>query len=193
MSRRLVDIRGKRFGRLIVIKRDLNPLGYGVYWITQCDCGGEKSVHGYSLTHGLTRSCGCLRREVGQRNIRTNRRNSGHPLRSLLRIYKYQADRKKLVWTLTDEEFFALVIRDCHYCSSPPAFTPWVQFENIKIAANGVDRMDNEKGYISENSVPCCKVCNRAKLTMDYESFIRFLENLCRNNGGVYQRKNLIS
>ena len=31
---------------------------------------------------------------------------------------------------------------------------------------NGVDRVDNSLGYIKENCVACCKICNNAKSTL---------------------------
>lgn len=58
---------GKRFGRLVVVERDLNkPTGHGKdgYWICQCDCGKKISVRTTSLTNGSTKSCGCLRSEL---------------------------------------------------------------------------------------------------------------------------------
>lgn len=56
----------KRFGRLVVIERDLSvEIGHGKEsrWICQCDCGNKVSILGRSLTSGRTQSCGCLRKE----------------------------------------------------------------------------------------------------------------------------------
>lgn len=33
-------------------------------WVCVCDCGTEKEVAGTSLTRGVTRSCGCLHKEL---------------------------------------------------------------------------------------------------------------------------------
>ena len=56
----------KKFGRLLVIERDLSvEIGHGKEsrWICKCDCGNTISVLGKSLTSGKTQSCGCLRKE----------------------------------------------------------------------------------------------------------------------------------
>ena len=56
----------QRFGRLIVIERDLSkPHGHGYdpYWICKCECGNEISVRAPSLRKGTTQSCGCLVKE----------------------------------------------------------------------------------------------------------------------------------
>lgn len=52
-----VDISGKRFGFLTVIKRHHSD--NGVHWLCRCDCGNECVVRGRSLRSGHTRSCGC--------------------------------------------------------------------------------------------------------------------------------------
>lgn len=36
----------------------------GAHWICQCKCGNIKTVSSYSLRGGLTKSCGCLNKEI---------------------------------------------------------------------------------------------------------------------------------
>jgi len=61
---KLVDLTGKRFGRLSVISRgencyisDGNPI---VTWDCVCDCGNKKNVRAGDLRSGKTLSYGCL-------------------------------------------------------------------------------------------------------------------------------------
>jgi len=54
----IIDLTGKRFGRLIVIERVVDR------WSCRCDCGSTKLIQGSYLCSGNTRSCGCLRRET---------------------------------------------------------------------------------------------------------------------------------
>lgn len=61
---RLIEMQGKRFGKLIVLERADNyitPSG-NVFsqWLCRCDCGETTVVNGTSLRRGLTKSCGCL-------------------------------------------------------------------------------------------------------------------------------------
>lgn len=63
----LKDMTGQRFGRLTVLYRDESkPKGHGhkAWWICKCDCGNIKSIKGENLRRGLTKSCGCLHKEV---------------------------------------------------------------------------------------------------------------------------------
>jgi len=63
LKRRAVDIRGQRFGRLIALEPLEKRMGGSVVWRCQCDCGRQTEASYNSLTHGNTRSCGCLNRE----------------------------------------------------------------------------------------------------------------------------------
>lgn len=58
-----VDLTGKTFGRLTVIKlHDKDRLGNYRWWC-RCSCGRELPVRGSSLKIGRARSCGCLQRD----------------------------------------------------------------------------------------------------------------------------------
>lgn len=63
-----LDLNGKRFGRLTIIKRVENrilPSGQKrSQWLCKCDCGNYATVLGYMLTSGNTQSCGCLHNEA---------------------------------------------------------------------------------------------------------------------------------
>jgi len=49
------------------------------------------------------------------------------------------------------------------------------------IGYQGIDRINNNVGYESGNCVPCCNICNRAKLNRDKNAFIQWGLNLARN------------
>jgi hypothetical protein len=65
----LIDLTGKRFGKLTVLRRSGSTgNGYGATtptWLTRCTCGKTKVIAGPNLRRGLTRSCGCLPRPHG--------------------------------------------------------------------------------------------------------------------------------
>ncbi|MCH5462874.1 hypothetical protein HC026_07390 [Lactobacillus sp. LC28-10] len=68
-----IDLTDQRFGRLKVEKRAKIVARNGnVCWQCLCDCGNRVVVEGYALRKGITRSCGCLRREVSRKNARHN-------------------------------------------------------------------------------------------------------------------------
>lgn len=57
------DIAGQRFGRLTAIEPLARAPKTRQMWRCQCDCGGTVVTAGSSLRRGITRSCGCIRRE----------------------------------------------------------------------------------------------------------------------------------
>lgn len=54
-----IDLTGKKFGLLIVVKRAENVKG--VQWVCKCDCGNTTIVRPYDIKNGKPKSCGCLR------------------------------------------------------------------------------------------------------------------------------------
>lgn len=58
---------GKRFGRLIALKR-INIQGISRY-LCECDCGNEIEVKGILLLTGGVSSCGCLRKDKSAKSM----------------------------------------------------------------------------------------------------------------------------
>lgn len=70
MTQPRVPMVGKTFGRLTVVEQAPAPAGKTgreAWYRCRCQCGGEITTRGTSLRRGITRSCGCLRREETQR------------------------------------------------------------------------------------------------------------------------------
>lgn len=63
-----IDLTGKSFGRLTVIRYDHSEHD-GAHWLCKCDCGKEKVAAGYSLRSGNTKSCGCLNSEASRAKL----------------------------------------------------------------------------------------------------------------------------
>lgn len=80
-----------------------------------------------------------------------------------LKGMKDQAKQKGLVWSqdMTDEIAKGLMTSNCFYCN-----------RNDQQCINGIDRMDNNKGYDPTNCVSCCKYCNFIKKSLDARTFI---------------------
>ena len=58
------DITGQRFGRLVAVQRTGEIRHRSSVWECKCDCGKRTFVMLGSLTRGVTKSCGCLHREL---------------------------------------------------------------------------------------------------------------------------------
>lgn len=78
------DLTGKRYGRLLVLKRDITRQSKNrhTFWICECDCKKIVSIDETSLEKGDTKSCGCLNKELAsQRSYITfkNQKREKHP------------------------------------------------------------------------------------------------------------------
>lgn len=64
---RIIDLSGKRFGKLTVIEMVDTLPNDGARWLCRCDCGNEKIISTKNLLHSNhekgTMSCGCLIKE----------------------------------------------------------------------------------------------------------------------------------
>ncbi|MBO5484350.1 MAG: HNH endonuclease [Lachnospiraceae bacterium] len=67
MSKKLIDISGNRYGRLAVKSYVGNEK-----WECLCDCGNITFARGGNLRGGITKSCGCLSKEVQEIKAQEN-------------------------------------------------------------------------------------------------------------------------
>lgn len=86
--------------------------------------------------------------------------------------YKRGAKYKSLRFDLTLDEFRDLVVQRCHYCGAFPKVQNVWHSVKVKIPMNGIDRVDNSKGYSTDNCVTACAPCNYFKKGMPIEDFI---------------------
>jgi hypothetical protein len=101
------------------------------------------------------------------------------------KTYKDNAYKRKLSFRLSFEEFKNLIFADCFYCGQTPQIAKFAGQENRRdriLSYNGVDRIDNSIGYISDNCVTCCSICNSAKSDLTLEEFKSWIQRLVSHN-----------
>lgn len=172
------DRLGQVFGRLTVERHLGMSDASNRAWGCRCECGRRLVVNARCLLKGQVRSCGCLNSDAcGGRN----KLPYGHASRNeLLASYRKSAASRGHVFDLPEDVFFALVSADCTYCGGAPDTVrkPNKQV-NGEFVYSGVDRVENDKGYIAENVVSCCWVCNRAKGRLSSAEFSAWLDRIC--------------
>lgn len=57
------DLKGQKFGRLLVLKEAGRTPGRQVIWECQCECGNCIKVRAQDLRNGHTKSCGCYKKD----------------------------------------------------------------------------------------------------------------------------------
>lgn len=159
----MIDLTGRVFGRLTVIGQSGRDRHGNVLWKCKCSCGGEKSIRSYSLRRGDTTSCGCLVRLIGGLNHRTIY-NTQEEAVWVHEYYscKAAATFRHFDFCLTMDEYKDIRSKPCYYCGAEPEVRSR-RYGKVKINASGIDRVDNNIGYVLSNVVPCCSWCNLAK------------------------------
>jgi hypothetical protein len=101
------------------------------------------------------------------------RRGPGHAgFAQLIRNYKKGAKERGLSWDLTEEQARQFFLSPCYFCDEPPSnisrrsekdgFTA-AGVKHGEFVYSGIDRINNNDGYVLSNCVPCCKRCNLLK------------------------------
>ena len=172
---------GKTFGDWTVLSLDGIRDNFNKYWLCRCSCGNESIVRGASLLGERSKKCGtCAKIQNGK----NNRMDDFHVAATvLLGSYRSNAKRRELDFDLSREEFESIIKQDCYYCGIRPnnVFTSFQRKNEHKhppIMYNGIDRIDNSKGYRLENCVPCCAQCNYAKSNLSTEQFLSWIRNI---------------
>lgn len=99
-----------------------------------------------------------------------------NPLRAQYLRYKERAKKKSLSFDLEYESFAEFVQLSCVYCGFSGAIV-------------GLDRIDSSQGYVQENVVPCCKVCNYMKLDHKLQDWMQAMRDIFENMGYEITRK----
>jgi hypothetical protein len=186
MSRRLgpkpLPTVGLRFGKLVALEVAGRNARGNLTYRCRCDCGNEKVIVHRELHRGHTTSCGCVR--FSRLRAGLNKLPHGQAAFNLvLGSYKRQAKARDLVFELDIETFRALTSSDCYYCGTPPSQV-WCGSTSARINGNytynGIDRVDNDRGYVDGNVRPCCGQCNRSKRDLTEAAFLAWLARAYR-------------
>lgn len=173
MMGQLIDVEGQRFGKLVVTNQRKRFNGI-TKRLCYCDCGNQTWVTLTKLRNGHTSSCGCWVSEFRRLPPGQAARNE------VLDNYIRGAIKRGLLWTLSDDEFDELVTAHCQYCKRPPATIRESRRNTGNFTYNGLDRVNNQQGYTTDNVVTCCHICNRAKSDMTIEEFQDWIQDLSK-------------
>lgn len=168
---RAIDIIGQKFGKWTVLERaGTSPTSSQPMWLCRCECGTERKLHGNSLKTGRTKSCGCS--FVKKESTRWN---------SLYATTKTNARNKGVPFELSMDQFIELSRMNCHYCGVEPTIRKHGKLADI--VANGIDRVDNDRGYTTDNVVPSCFQCNASKRNLHTADFVTWLKRIAQHQG----------
>jgi len=173
------NLLGKTFNYLTVIKRIGVDRYRHVLWKVRCVCGKEFNVLGQNIKYEHTKSCGCKYVEI-RGEVHGQKRPKGvSNMKSIFYLYKRNAKNRNIEFNLSLKQFENITSKNCYYCNSQPSneYKGHLQ-SNGSFVYNGIDRIDNNKGYFLENCVPCCHDCNWMKRDLSVETFKSHIEKI---------------
>ena len=89
-------------------------------------------------------------------------------------VYSRSARDKNLDFKLSLTDFTILSEQSCYYCGI-------VQERGF----NGIDRMNSVIGYLADNCVSCCQMCNYMKASLSVDAFLGRVEHILTHNGRI--------
>ena len=84
---------------------------------------------------------------------------------SLFSRTRINAKKRNLRFDISLDEFVTITNLPCSYCGDTEI-------------RHGIDRVDNDEGYIKDNSVSCCKPCNYMKNKSSLQEFKDHIEKV---------------
>ena len=141
--------KGNKFNRLIAIRFiEMRGKDSRQYWLFGCICGNKKIINAHNVKTGVTKSCGCLKKENCKGVIT-------HGMR-FTKTYKSWNGMKQRCLNSNCKEYKLYGGRGIIVCEE------WLKFENFyqdmgdRPKGLSLDRKDNNLGYYKEN----CKWSN---------------------------------
>lgn len=168
MGKRL-EIRGKRFGKLVAI----TPAGINrsrlVLWKCVCDCGQEIIVTGANLASGNSKSCGCAR--SASLRLRNTTHGKSRRYRSTYTTWRAMITRctnpKIKCW----KHYGGRGITVCDRWLN--SFDNFLDDMGEKPPGMTIDRIDSDKGYCKDN----CRWATQAEQTRNRRSVLKITWN----------------
>jgi hypothetical protein len=140
---KIVNLIGKRFGKLTVLRRADKSSGGSIMWRCKCDCGSTLTVQGNNLKSGHTKSCGCIRRfSLGYKD--------GHIATKLYKVWSQMKDRCNNTNNGNYQYYGGKGIVICEEWSEFNKFHSWAYSNGYKEGLT-IDRVDSNKNYCPAN------------------------------------------
>lgn len=170
------NITGQKFNKLTALY-PVESNGQGVIWLFKCDCGKIKKIRGNSVTSLTIKSCGCSQNN----RVAQVHPNNGAIKKRIYHYYQRNAEKRNYEFLVSFTRFVELIENKCYYCTNPWSNQMVSHTSSPEYKYNGIDRLDNNKGYTDDNVVSCCRNCNRAKGIFGEKDFKKWIINLFNN------------
>lgn len=155
-----IDLTNKEFGNWLVISY-VHTKNKQPFWNCLCRSCNKIFLVGSNSLRNKSKSC-LKCRKTAEKEILKNPEDVIY--RQIFARYRNEALRRKLPFKITYETAVKFFKSDCFYCNNGPiSYSTYLKHTTYYM---GIDRVDNAKGYVNNNIVPCCKPCNNKKFAV---------------------------
>ncbi len=167
---------GTKIHRFTVLGLSHKDARFRKFYNVQCDCGKTKILNGALIKSGNTRSCGCLSLE--RKRAQRLPKDKGIINQIVLQAKRHARDRG-IEWKIGNEMVGKIIRMPCAYCGDLGGNLKTNKANPSGFRYNGLDRINNNLGYLENNVAPCCRKCNNAKSNMSLREFREWALRLC--------------
>ena len=140
----MIDMVGKKFGKLRVISLSHKDNRNEAHWLCECSCGKSKSVSGYYLRSGKTVSCGCHRDSVNRARLKTHGMSGS-------RIYNSWCHMMGRCYNKNNSKYRSYGGRGIKVAKEWHVFENFYRDMGYQEEGMSIDRIDNSLGYSKNN------------------------------------------
>lgn len=145
MGKPLIDLTGKQFGHLVVLRKSGHSGGKAV-WECLCECGVVKHIRGVHLRSGRQVSCGCLKSQRATEHKTTHGHSVGGKVSPTYSVWQNMHYRCK-PQNASKYPHYAHV----SVCGGWSSFESFLEDMGEKPNGLTLDRIDGSKGYSPDN------------------------------------------
>lgn len=172
---------GQKFGQLTIVELLGRDKFRKRFVRCLCECGKEVISRLGNLRFRKQKSCPTCK-YINMKNYEPGQVG----FNKVKLAYMTNAKSRNLEFSLCDEEFRKLTKGNCYYCGSEPKTysAGGKNYKNKEIQNygiyiyNGIDRLNNDLGYTTNNCVSCCESCNKFKLDLNEEDFLNKIKKI---------------
>jgi hypothetical protein len=178
----------KRFGRLTVIYKGIARKRHST-WMCRCDCGATKEIRTSLLLQQITKSCGCIAKEVTRAKMTTHGRSKD----KMDGVYTIWQGMRQRCFDSNCAAYPRYGGRGISVCDRWQYFTKFSEDMGPRPSVkHSVDRIDNDCGYYPENCRWATKKeqqrNRRDNVTIKYEGAVITLMEASELAGASYYR-----
>lgn len=187
---KLIDLTGKRFGKLIVLRRSPFLTHHTkTKWECKCDCGIITNVYGIHLNDGDTKSCGCS--HYKQKSNHPRWKGVGDLSGRHFHVIRKTAKNGGRKFELSMSYLWKLFLSQDRRCALTGVLLVFDSANNIYDGTASLDRIDSSKDYVYGNVQWVHKEINIMKNKHSVDHFVELCQtvvNYDRNKKAVQQR-----